>query len=256
MQATFTFLGTGTSCGVPQLGCRCSVCTSSNPRDRRYRTSALLETSSGTCLLFDCGPDFRSQMLDRPFHPLQGVLITHIHYDHTGGLDDLRPYARGDLPLYAGPICASMLRQSHSYFFAQRKYPGVPNLSLHVVEPHVPFRVGDLEVLPIKVNHGKLPILGYRIGRLAYLTDVSSIPTEGLEQLQGVKTLVLNALRQKPHPSHQTLAEALSTIAAIKPEAAWLVHMSHEIGLHEVVNAALPPGVYLAYDGLEIKINL
>lgn len=249
------FLGTGTSAGVPLLGCQCSVCRSSDPRDRRLRTAALLETRHARILL-DAGPDIRQQLMPLPFYPLDGVLLTHEHYDHVGGLDDLRGFCLyGDLHLYADRRTTTSLRQTMPYCFAERLYPGVPLLEQHVVEAGKPFYIKDVEILPFNVLHGRVPILGYRVGDLVYITDMKSIPEETLPLLQGVDTLVVNALRwAKPHHSHMLVDEALDFIRRVKPRVTYLVHLNHQIGHHDEANARLPEGVQLAYDGQELTI--
>lgn len=197
-----TFLGTGTSTGVPQMGCSCPVCTSDDSRDHRLRTSALIETASGTRILIDCGPDFRQQMMTTDFRPLNGILITHEHYDHVGGIDDLRPFSVfGNVDIYADKLCALHLRERLPYCFAENKYPGVPNINLHAVKPGFPLQIADTTVIPFTVMHGKLPILGFRIGTLAYITDMSICPPQSIAYLRGIQTLVANALRLTPHPS-------------------------------------------------------
>lgn len=248
-------LGTGTSTGVPELGCSCEVCSSTDPRDSRLRCSALLE-SDDTRILIDCGPDFRTQMLHEPFGKIDAVLLTHKHYDHVAGLDDLRPFCRrGDIPVYADADTQMQVRSVFPYCFAEKKYPGVPNLELRTVDVDIPFVVSDIQIEPLRIYHGRLPIVGYRFGRLAYITDMSSIEPSELEKLRGVEVLVMNALRfSKPHGSHQTVLEAMRIVDELKPQATYFTHMMHHIGLHAKISKCLPDGVFLGYDGLVIEI--
>lgn len=249
-----TFLGTGTSTGVPQLGCHCEVCESRDFRDKRWRTSALVEVGASTRILLDCGPDFRSQMLEYGFRPLSAVLVTHEHYDHVGGIDDLRPYCvEGRLPVYADEICARHLRERLPYCFAEQLYPGVPQINLQVARPGVPFQVGEIEVLPLLAYHDRLPILGYRLGNLAYLTDVSAVVPETEAALMDIPLLVVNALRHTPHHSHQTLEQAVALAQKVRALQVYFIHMSHQIGLHAQVEDSLPEGMHLAYDGLQVE---
>ncbi len=252
------FLGTGTSTGNPEIGCRCAVCTSSDPRDWRYRASALVETE-GKRILLDCGPDFRMQMLDvmktGTFDRLDGVLLTHEHYDHVGGLDDLRAFCKHDaVDIYAEDYVADAIRLRIPYVFKENKYPGVPNLRLHTIDIH-PFQISGVSVTPVRLLHGRLPIFGYRIGNLAYLTDLKTIPEEEFEKLQNLDVLIINALRHQEHISHETLADALNHIRKINPRRSYLIHMSHHFGLHAEMQNQLPENVYIAYDGLEIFLN-
>lgn len=249
-----TFLGTGTSTGVPEIGCRCEVCTSTDARDVRLRTSLLVE-ADGVRILLDCGPDFRQQMLNREFAKLDGVLLSHEHYDHVGGIDDLRPFCRfGDIDIYAEPNVCAALRSRMPYCFGNHLYPGVPRLLLHEVRPDSAFDVGGVEVIPVRLMHGRLPILGYRIGRMAYLTDVSDIPASEFDKLRGLEVLVIDALRYKEHPSHETVGRALKYIRLLVPQRAFLIHMSHHIGLHAEAQVALPENVILSYDGLVVDL--
>lgn len=247
-----TFLGTGTSTGVPQIGCSCPVCTSTNPKDNRLRTSAVVSVG-GKNILIDCGPDFRQQMLQTHMGQIDAVLITHIHYDHTGGIDDLRPFgAQHTLPIYLEPSVAEGIRNRLPYCFGDHRYPGVPNIHLREIGT-TSFSVEGIEIVPIRVMHYKLPILGYRIGRLVYITDALTIPEEEYEKLTGANILVINALRKTPHLSHQTLDDALKVIERMQPREAYLVHMSHHMGLTAEVEKELPPHVHFAYDGLVVE---
>lgn len=248
------FLGTGTSTGVPEIGCQCEVCTSYDIRDRRLRASVLIHIENKN-ILIDCGPDFRQQILQEQFIQLHGVLLTHEHYDHVGGLDDLRPFAKlGDLDIYSNTITLSALKKRIPYSFAENRYPGVPVFNLHEINPDKTFCVNGIEIQPINIMHYKLPILGYRIKNFAYLTDVKSIPETESQKLKGLDTLVITALRIGEHVAHLNLSESLDIIKRIAPRRAFLTHMSHQIGLHEEVENILPDNVFLSYDGLEIEI--
>ena len=248
-----TFLGTGTSCGVPVIGCQCEVCQSADSHDQRTRCSVLVETDE-TRLLIDCGPDFRQQILPMPFRKIDGILITHSHYDHVGGMDDIRPYCQfGEINVYADPVARKGMLEMLPYCFAENRYPGVPAIGLHEIHKHDPFRIGDLDIMPIEVMHGKLPILGYRIGKLAYITDMKTIEESEYPYLEGTELLVVNALRfTKPHHSHQLVDDALAFAHRVGAKQTLLIHVCHDIGLHESVNRLLPEGVQLAYDGQEV----
>ncbi|GHV59624.1 hydrolase [Bacteroidia bacterium] len=251
------FLGTGTSTGNPEIGCRCEVCTSTDSKDWRFRASVLIETK-GKHLLIDCGPDFRMQMLEafrhNPFFSLDGVLLTHEHYDHVGGLDDLRAFCRtGPVTLYAEPEVADAIRMRMPYVFKKHKYPGIPNLQIQTID-NQPFSVAGIEVIPIRLMHGNLPIVGYRIGRMAYLTDLKTIPEEEYTKLQDLDVLVINALRSQEHISHETLEDALRNIERIRPQRAYLTHVSHSFGLHDAIQKTLPENVFIAFDGLEVYV--
>ena len=246
-----TFLGTGTSAGVPVLGCDCAVCKSKDSRDQRFRTAALLESEKSR-ILIDCGPDIRQQLMPLPFVPFDGVLLTHIHYDHVGGLDDLRGYCVfGDINVYADERTAEGLKTTMPYCFTEHLYPGVPKLNLHTIAPHTPLHIGDIDVMPIEVMHGKLPILGYRFGKLAYITDMKTIAETEMSYLDGVETLVVNALRfDKPHHSHQLVDDAIAFAQRVGAKKTYLVHVTHEIGFHDDANSRLPEGFEFPYDGL------
>lgn len=249
-----TFLGTGTSCGVPTIGCDCRVCRSENPKDKRLRCSALVETEQ-TRLLIDCGPDFRQQMMPQPFRRIDGILITHAHYDHMGGMDDVRPYCQfGEINVYADPIARKGLLEMLPYCFVENRYPGVPAIGLHEIHKHEPFTIGDIEIMPIEVMHGKLPILGYRMGPLTYITDMKTIDDGELQYIKGTEVLVVNALRQQPHHSHQTVDDAVGFARRVGAKRTLLIHSSHHIGLHDEVNASLPPDIQLAYDGQVVEV--
>lgn len=250
-----TFLGTGTSCGVPVIGCQCEVCQSTNPKDRRLRCSLLVETEH-TRLLVDCGPDFREQILPQLFRRIDGILITHAHYDHMGGMDDIRPYCQfGEINVYADPLARQAMLQMLPYCFAEHRYPGVPAIGLHEIHAGEPLQIGDIEVLPVRVMHGQLPILGFRFGRFAYITDMKTIEDDQLALLQGVEVLVVNALRfDRPHHSHQLVDDAIAFARRVGAAQTFLTHLCHDVGLHEIVNKKLPIDIKLAYDGQKLKL--
>ena len=251
-----TFLGTGTSQGVPVISCGCWVCRSGDSRDKRLRTSALVETGR-TTLLIDAGPDFRQQMLRESVGKLDGILLTHEHKDHIAGLDDVRAfnYVTGKpVDIYAEERVQRRVKQDFDYAFSENPYPGVPEIRLHTILPDAPFRIGDAEIVPIRGIHYKLPVFGFRIGRLAYLTDMNRIDDRELKKIEGVDTLVINALRKEHHLSHFTLDEALHICYRVSPRAAYLTHISHQMGRHATEERALPEGVHFAYDGLTVEI--
>lgn len=247
------FLGTGTSTGVPMLRCLCPVCMSADERDKRLRTSAIVRYQ-GVRLLIDCGPDFRTQMLRASDDNLDAVLLTHIHFDHVAGLDDLRTYCfERPFPLYARQDVLDNLHQRIPYCFDKNPYPGVATFEEHVIGDE-PFLVEGVKVEPINVMHYKLSIVGFRIGPLAYITDAKSISNEVVKSLRGVPLLVINTLRIEPHISHMCLSETLDVIDRVKPGRALLIHMSDRIGFHADSPKLLPEHVELAYDGLIVKV--
>ena len=251
-----TFLGTGTSQGVPVITCPCSVCHSDDPRDRRLRTSALVTTDDGANILIDIGPDFRQHMLTHGESHLDAILITHAHRDHVAGIDDIRPFnytQNRAMEMFMNAEAAHALRRDYHYIFAAHQYPGLPEANLHVVD--APFVAAGETVVPIRALHKDLPVLGFRIGPLAYVTDANHIDDAELEKLKGVRVLVINALRQEKHFSHYCLPEALEIIHRVQPQRAFLTHASHEMGLHAQVQPTLPDGVALAYDGLSVEIH-
>lgn len=249
------FLGTGTSVGVPTIGCNCRVCKSKDPHDKRLRCAALVE-QGGTRILIDPGPDIRQQMLSQPFRKIDAVLLTHIHYDHAGGIDDLRPFCSfGDLSIYADDSTADALVKTMPYCFGGNYYPGAPRINLVRIGYHRPLRVNDIDVIPFEVMHDGLPIMAYRIGELAYITDMKTIKEPEMEYLNDVDTLVVNALRYAPeHHSHQSVDDAVAFAGRVGARQTFLIHSCHGIGLHAEVNRKLPKGIQLAFDGQEVEV--
>lgn len=258
LPARVTFLGTGTSSGVPMIGCTCAVCTSTDPRDRRLRPSIHLEVPGRASILVDTGPDLRQQALTYGLARIDAVLFTHSHADHILGLDDIRRFnfMQGEpIPCYAAAAAWDSIRRTFYYAFdgVRREGGGIPRIEVHDIEG--PFTVAGVEVVPVPLFHGSMPILGFRFGSVAYLTDCSAIPDESWPLVAGVDTLVIDALRDKKHATHFTVAEALEAIARIAPRCAYLTHMGHELG-HAATNARLPAGVELAYDGLVLDVRV
>lgn len=248
------FLGTGTSTGVPELGCSCEVCTSDDSHDKRLRCSVIIEVDD-IRILIDCTPDVRQQLLNQPFRKIDGVLITHEHFDHVGGVEDMRPFSRfGTLDVYAEPNVNNALKLRMPYVFSNSPFGFVPNITLKTIENLSPFKINDIEITPIRVMHHKLPILGYRIHNFAYLTDLKTLPDSELEKLTNLDVLVISALRYEEHISHQTLDEAIALSNKIGAKQTYFTHMSHHIGLHKVVNERLPSNCALAYDGFEFFV--
>lgn len=253
---TITFLGTGTSQGVPVIGCDCEICRSADQRDKRLRTSILI-SSGDTNIVIDCGPDFRQQMLREQVDHLEAVVLTHEHNDHIIGMDDVRPFNfknRTDMPVYASTQVAEELRTRFAYVFAANPYPGAPMLKLFPIDKDHHFSINGVEFTPIEVQHGRMPVLGFRIGPFTYITDMKTITDVEKEKIRGSKYLVVNALHHSTHHSHLNLQEALTFVEEIAPDRAFLTHISHRMGSHEVVNQTLPAGVALAFDGLKLMI--
>lgn len=284
------FLGTGTSIGVPAIGCKCDVCRSTEPKDKRMRASAIVETDEGIRILIDCGPDFRSQIIKQEFTKFDAVLLTHIHFDHVAGIDDLRPFGLfGDVDIFAQADVIEGLHTTMPYCFKKELYPGVPRLSLHELENGKPIHINrpeeievqfppsgasldgvlnttgnkikissvehGQEVIPFTVMHGNIPILGFRIGKLAYITDMKTIPDSSVSIIEGIDTLVVNALRfEKEHHSHQLVDDAVAFARRVGARQTFLTHVTHDIGTHDKANAKLPHGISFAYDGQVVEI--
>ncbi|WP_282113381.1 MBL fold metallo-hydrolase [Maribacter stanieri] len=251
-----TFLGTGTSQGIPIIGSTHPVCLSDNPKDKRLRVSVLLSWKEFNYVI-DCGPDFRQQMLRHNVKHLDGILYTHEHSDHTAGLDDIRPFffRQGNIPIYAHKRVVKSLIKRFDYIFEEKnRYPGAPSVDINFVDNNEPFLIGNEIVTPINVLHNKLQVFGYRVGDFTYLTDVKSIDPIELEKIKGSKVVVVNALRIEPHISHFNLDEALAFIKEVNPEKAYFTHISHLLGFHDEVEKMLPNNVHLAYDNLTITI--
>ncbi|MEO0572367.1 MAG: MBL fold metallo-hydrolase [Bacteroidota bacterium] len=251
-----TFLGTGTSQGIPIIGSKHPVCLSSNPKDKRLRVSVLISHKAHNYII-DCGPDFRQQMLANPIERLDAILFTHEHSDHTAGIDDIRPFffRQGDIPIYAHERVVQSLKRRFDYIFADEdRYPGAPAVTVNLMDKETPFQLGDLEVLPVEVFHNRLPVLGFRIMDFAYLTDVKQVEEAEAGKLKNLKVLVISALRIEPHYSHFNLEEALAFAKEIGAERTYFTHISHLLGFHDEVEAQLPDGIHLAYDNLKITI--
>jgi phosphoribosyl 1,2-cyclic phosphate phosphodiesterase len=251
-----TFLGSGTSGGVPMIGCECEVCTSNDKKDKRLRASILVQ-SSKTTLVVDTGPDFRYQMLRQKVKHLDGVVFTHPHKDHLAGLDDVKAFnfhTKIPMNLYADSLTEEALRRDFYYAFTDTKYPGIPELTLNTITLD-PFIVGDIPIVPILVWHLKMPVMGYRFGKFTYITDANRIDESEKEKIRGSEAMVLNALRKQKHISHFTLEEAIDMVEDLKVPKAYFTHISHQLGLHAKIEAELPDGIHLAYDGLELEFK-
>jgi len=253
-----TFLGTGTSQGVPIIGSDHPVCLSDNPKDKRLRSAAIIEWE-GKNYVIDCGPDFRMQMLNNNVKHINAILFTHEHTDHIIGLDDIRPFfyrQKFDIPIYAEKNVMEALERRFHYILDQNHvYPGKPKVDPHLIVPDQPICFEQHQVMPIRVMHSQLPIVGFKFDQLIYLTDVKTVPESSLHYFEKIEVLVVNALRNEEHHGHFTLQEALAFVDKVKPKKAYLTHISHLLGFHDEVEASLPPNVHLAYDGLTLEIN-
>ncbi len=251
-----TFLGTGTSSGVPMIGCDCEVCTSADKKDNRLRSSILVQ-SAKTTLVVDTGPDFRYQMLRQKVKQLDAVVFTHPHKDHMAGLDDVRAFnffTRKHIDVFADSLTEEAVRRDFYYAFADNRYPGIPELNLNTISD-APFMVGDIPVIPVQVWHLKMPVLGFRFGKFTYITDANRIEETEKEKIRGSEVLVLNALRKQQHISHFTLGEAVDMVMELQIPEAWFTHVSHQLGLHADIEAELPDHIHLAWDGLQLEFR-
>lgn len=250
-----TFLGTGTSSGVPMIGCSCKVCVSTNKKDNRLRSSILVQSAT-TSFVIDTTPDFRYQMLRANVQQLDAVLFTHPHKDHIAGLDDVRAYNffnHKPMELYANSLTEEAIKREFAYAFSDKKYPGIPNLNINTIDNN-PFYIGDIFIQPILVWHIKMPVLGFRMGDFTYITDANKIEADELKKIIGSKVLVLNALRKEKHISHFNLNEAVALAQQLQIPKTYFTHLSHQMGLHAEVSAELPDGIFLGWDGLEIEM--
>jgi phosphoribosyl 1,2-cyclic phosphate phosphodiesterase len=248
------FLGTGTSQGIPMIGCQCEVCKSRDPHDKRLRASVFVEYK-GQKFLVDAGPDFRQQMLREGIDSVDGILLTHNHKDHTGGLDDIRAFnylEKKATDIYCEKYVEDSLKKEYSYAFAENKYPGAPDWNVHIIE-NKPFRINGVEIIPIRGKHYKLPVLGYRFGKVAYCTDMNHIPEEEFEKLKGLDHFIINCVRRGRHISHFSLEGALEVAVKVGAKHTWLTHLSHQLPKYEELLKELPAGVKPAYDGLVIN---
>jgi phosphoribosyl 1,2-cyclic phosphate phosphodiesterase len=253
---TVTFLGTGTSQGIPLIACNCRVCSSADPRDNRLRSSVLIQ-KEGTTVVIDTGPDFRQQMLREKLLSLDAVVYTHEHKDHIAGMDDVRGFnyiLKRPMDVYCTQSVLNALKREFYYVFSEEKYPGIPEINVNILSDLQSFKIKGISFTPIQCMHARMPVLGYRVDDFAYITDANYISDEEKEKLKGLKVLVLNALRYEPHLSHFTLHEAINLVEELKPQKAYFTHISHQLGLHDDVSFKLPQNCSLAFDGLKIKI--
>jgi len=250
-----TFLGTGTSQGVPIIACPCGICNSPNPKDKRLRSSVMIE-NKGKVMVIDTGPDFRQQMLRENVKRLDAVIFTHAHKDHLAGFDDIRAFnyvLQKKIEVYADSVVQKAIRREFSYIFEEVKYPGIPEINLHTINKK-PFLIEETGFIPIRLMHHRLPILGFRVGDFTYMTDANYISDEEKEKVKGSKIIVLNALRREPHISHFTFEQAIELMKELNPPKAYFTHISHQLGLHDEVEKELPEFISLAYDGLKIEL--
>ncbi len=248
-----TFLGTGTSIGVPMIGCNCEVCTSSNKKDKRLRSSILVESET-TSIVVDTTPDFRYQMLRAGVKKLDAVLFTHPHKDHIAGLDDVRAFnyfQKKPMDLYANSLTEEAIKREFAYAFSDKRYPGIPDLNLNTIDENI-FKIGDIPVVPILVWHLKMPVLGFRFGKFTYITDANKIDADEKEKIKGSEVIVLNALRNEKHISHFNLGEAVAMVQELDVPRGYFTHISHQLGKHDDVNASLHKGIELGWDGMEL----
>ena len=251
-----TFLGSGTSSGVPMIGCDCAVCTSPDKKDKRFRSSILVQ-SAATTLLVDAGPDFRCQMLRHKVKHLDAVILTHSHKDHIAGMDDIKAFTyftKKPMKVYADSPTEAAIRREYYYAFADNKYPGTPEFDMKSITTE-PFLAGDIPVIPVLVWHLRMPVLGFRFGKFTYITDANFIDEAEKDKIKGSEIIVLNALRKEKHVSHFSLPEAIDLVRELEIPAAYLTHISHQLGRHQDVETELPPGIHLAYDGLLLSFN-
>ena len=251
-----TFLGTGTSQGVPVIGCKCEICSSANQKDKRLRSSVLVSKNNKN-LLVDVGPDFRQQLLNNQIDDIHAILLTHEHNDHIIGLDDVRPINflhKKNMSIYCVERVAKEVKTRFAYVFDHNPYPGAPRVEINLINENDPFEIEGIEVMPIEVFHGSLSVLGFRFDDFTYITDAKTFPETSIEKIKGSKVLVLNALHHREHHSHLNLKQAVDFIQLVQPEQAFLVHISHNMGLHDDVNNNLPKNVFLAYDGLTLEL--
>lgn len=251
---TITFLGTGTSSGVPMIACDCNVCVSTDSKNNRLRSSIMVQSST-TTIVVDTTPDFRYQMLRTKTKNIDAIIFTHPHKDHIAGLDDVKAFTYFNhqiMPLYANAITEEALRRDYYYAFAQNKYPGVPDLKIYPIDD-TSFMIGDISITPIHVHHAKMPVLAFRFGNFTYITDANKIDAEEKEKIKGSKIVVVNALRKEKHVSHFTLQEAIDLVNELAVPEAYFTHISHQLGLHDAINKELPHNIQLAYDGLSIS---